>query len=141
MEESSLVRLDLRAPLWYAEAPGLEPFAYTTEALCGEELFCFEIDPAQGRTIEPDRDRFLGALVFAGRDGGAETVRLPAGLYLFTQQRTALGREECTDLAIEQQKDGLWERLRPENRLYVRYLFEDGRAVTQLFRPYSEAAL
>jgi hypothetical protein len=46
-----------------------------------------------------------------------------------------LNREEWLDMALEQQKDGLWERYKPENRLYVRYLFEDGCPVTQLFRP------
>jgi hypothetical protein len=39
-------------------------------------------------------------------------------------------------MAIEQQKDGLWERLKPGNRLYLRILSEDGSPVTQLFRPY-----
>jgi hypothetical protein len=56
-------------------------------------------------------------------------------LYLFDQQRSALNRAECTDMAIEQQTDGLWERLRPGNRVYIRRLFEDGSPVTQIFRP------
>jgi hypothetical protein len=42
---------------------------------------------------------------------------------------------EWLDMAIEQQKDGLWERHKPESRLYLRFLFEDGRYVTQLLRP------
>jgi hypothetical protein len=150
MEEASLTRLNLCAPLFYTGVPGLEPFAYQASGDDApdkgprvEELFCFEIDPAAGRSFEPDRNSFPGTLVFAGRDAGsgisphAETVQIPAGLYLFTQKRAALGRDECIDMAIEQQKDGLWERLRPDNRLYVRYLFEDGRPVSQLFRPYS----
>ncbi|GHV95850.1 hypothetical protein AGMMS50293_21700 [Spirochaetia bacterium] len=156
MDGSSLVKLNLLAPLLYAEAPDLAPFAYAaagTNAAGGapgantadpheEQLFCFELDPAQYRSIEPDPKRLLGDLIFAGRstDGAsaksaAAGPQLPAGLYLFAQQREALGREECIDLAVEQQKDGLWERFRPENRLYVRYLFEDGKAVTQIFRP------
>lgn len=141
MEESSLIRLDLRAPLHFAPAPDLEPFAYAA----GESLFCFELDPVQGQSIEPDRERLLTALSFAGLNApgreapaGPETAPLPAGQYLFVQKREALGREDCLDLAIEQQKDGLWERLRPANRLYVRHLFEDGKPVTQLFRPYNE---
>ena len=138
-----MIRLDLRAPLCFSPSPDLGPFACGTDA---GALFCFELDPVQGLSIEPDRERLLGALIFAGlnapgRDepAGPETVRLPAGLYLFVQKREALGREACLDLAIAQQKDGLWERLRPANRLYVRYLFEDGKPVTQLFRPYDEA--
>jgi hypothetical protein len=153
MKEPSLIRLDLRAPLLYVETPGLVPFAYNRAAgpdQRQETLFCFDIDPAQSLNFEPDRERFLGALVFAGQgaEGGCAEqspaaeyasgiVQLPAGLYLFAQKREALGREDCVDMTIEQQKDGLWERLKPENRLYVRYLFEDGSPVTQLFRPFT----
>jgi hypothetical protein len=39
-------------------------------------------------------------------------------------------------MAIETQKDGLWERLEPDSRLYLRFLTEDGRELTQVFRPY-----
>jgi hypothetical protein len=46
-------------------------------------------------------------------------------------------REECLQLAIKQQKDGLWEKHRLESRLYIRRLFEDGSTVTQVFRPCS----
>ena len=154
MDESSLIRLDLRASLEYAPLPGLEPFAYGTTAARGaaaheEQLFCFAINPAQSQSIEPERELFLDELLFAGASAvtGKEkngerlpnaplaAVRLPAGLYLFTQRRKALEREECIDLAIEQQKDGLWERAAIQDRLYVRYLFEDGKPVTQIFRP------
>jgi hypothetical protein len=44
-------------------------------------------------------------------------------------------------MAIEQQKDGLWEQLRLGNHLYIRYLFEDGSPVTQVFRPYDRNPL
>jgi hypothetical protein len=152
MDGSSLVKLNLLAPLFYTEAPDLAPFTYAADktsatgknaaGLHEEQLFCFALDPAQCRSIEPDPQCLLGDLIFAGcSTGGASTEsaaagpQLPAGLYLFTQQREALEREECIALAVEQQKDGLWERFRPENRLYVRYLFEDGKAVTQIFRP------
>jgi hypothetical protein len=133
------MRLDLRAPLCYAEAPNLAPFVYGADSgPQGEAVFCFELDPSQSCGIEPDRKRFLGTLVFAARaEAGAAAVQIPAGLYLFSQKREALGRDACIDMAIEQQKDGLWERLKLEGLLYLRYLFEDGSPVTQLFRPYS----
>jgi len=57
-------------------------------------------------------------------------------LYLFAQRRGTLDRGECIGMAIEQQKDGMWERLWLTDRLYIRYLFEDGNFVTQIFRPY-----
>ena len=142
VEESPLVRLDLRAPLEYEEAPGLVPFSCPPAAEAAPELlFCFELDREQASRIDPEADRFLGELIFSGKgDGKQGKIQLPAGLYVFTQQRTGsqtLSREECVSMAIEQQKDGMWERLRLESRLYIRCLFEDGSPVIQLFRPYS----
>jgi len=163
--ESSLIRLNLRAPLLYIETPGLDPFDI---ALTGapperappppddaseEFLFCFELDPEQSLSIEPLPEKILGRLVFSGRNvrngrdvsvreesRAGSVCRLPAGPYLFTQRRRACGRgiagrEECIALAIEQQKDGLWEKLKPGNLLYLRLLYEDDSPVTQLFRP------
>jgi hypothetical protein len=120
-----------------------------------EFLFCFELDPVQSQSIEPERDRLLGPLLFSGRKlfSGSETgdsstlavndrISLPEGEYLFVQRRekdfyAVSEAEEWLDLAVEQQKDGLWEQYKLENRLYVRYLFEDSMWVTQLFRPLS----
>jgi len=139
MEESSLIHLDLRAPLEYAEAPGLIPFECPPPAdeAAQELLFCFELNREQAGRIDPEADCFLGELAFSGKGRNERgKVRLPAGLYLFAQQRGTLDRGECIGMAIEQQKDGLWERLRLGDRLYVRYLFEDGSSVTQIFRPY-----
>ena len=152
MEESSAVRLDLRAPLFYAEIPArfaeLKNTLEKTHGVSGEELiFCFALDPKQGHSIEPDREKLLqgdclDAVIFAGRaepgDSPASegTVTLPAGMYLFSQRREALNKDEWLSMAIEQQKDGLWERLKLENRLFVRYLFEDNSPVTQVFRPF-----
>jgi hypothetical protein len=106
-------------------------------------FFCFDIDEAQGQSIEPDPPAFLGPLAAAGSaprspaDPGG-SLELPRGRYLFAQERAFLGREEVIRMAVEIQKDGLWERLRLGNRLYVRYLYEDGGPVTQIFRPYSD---
>jgi len=139
MEESPLMRLDLRAPLEYEEAPELIPFKrpLSADEAAQELLFCFELDREQAGRIDPDADCFLGEIAFSGKGtGGQGKVQLPAGLYLFAQQRRALDREECINMAIEQQKDGLWEQLWPGDRLYIRYLFEDGSPVTQIFRPY-----
>jgi hypothetical protein len=131
--------LDLRAPLEYEKAPELVPFncPLPIDSAAQELLFCFELAREQAGRIDPQEDHFLGELVFSGKGtNGPDTVRLPVGLYLFAQQRGTLKREECIVMAIEQQKDGLWERLRLENLLYIRHLFEDGSPVTQIFRPY-----
>jgi len=150
MEYAPLMNLDLRAPLIFPKIDGLPPEFRENE----EILLCYDLNPAQSRSIEPDRELLLGSLVFAGRktgdsgllqdylfqDGAFQdgTVSLPSGNYLFTQRRGAqispLNTDEWLDMAVEQQKDGLWERYKPENRLFVRFLFEDGSPVTQLFR-------
>jgi hypothetical protein len=144
MYESSLIRLELRAPLFYINSPELAPFSREIES--GEQLFCFELDPEESLSIEPERERFLGPLILAGSGAVQETdlraaqveaniIRLEAGVYLFAQKREVLDREACIDMAIEQQKDGLWERYKLQNRLYIRRLFEDTSPVSQIFRP------
>jgi hypothetical protein len=135
--DSPLMNLDLRSPLFYAKVEAMpEEIAENDEF-----LLCFNLDSEQSRSIEPKPDLLIGSLVFTGRKPGnsdniqPETAPLPAGNYLFMQARSVLSREEWLDLAVEQQKDGLWERNKLQNRLYVRFLFEDGSFVTQLFRP------
>jgi hypothetical protein len=136
------MRLNLCSPLIYEDAPGLDPFDCQPPADHNTELlFCFELNREQAQRIDPAADQFWGELVFSGRSAISgngekkkETIQLPAGLYLFDQQRSALNRAECTDMAIEQQQNGLWERLQPGNRIYIRRLFEDGSPVTQIFR-------
>ncbi|MDR2951648.1 MAG: hypothetical protein LBU82_00240 [Treponema sp.] len=173
------MKLDLRAPLAYVKTGGFPLARHEKD----EFLLCFEIDPAQGGSIEPERGRLLGALLFCGikpfpcPETGVsgfgeerERVILPEGEYLFVQRREAgsfrgketgrgrglrrkgashrcqppyvvpcgqesAGREKWLDMAVELQKDGLWEMFQLENRLYVRLLYEDGKRVTQLFRP------
>jgi hypothetical protein len=143
MEESTPIHLNLCTPLKYTEttpstAVGLDTFDCLFHQVedAPESLLCFEIDSKQGGRIDPQADGFLERLVFSAKgDGTKGEACLPAGLYLFTQERKILDREECIVTAIEQQKDGLWERLRLGNLLYIRCLKEDGSAVTQFFRP------
>jgi hypothetical protein len=141
MEHTPLTLLNLCTPLQYVRVE-----SQNTPTVEGETLLCYEVNPVQGGSIEPDRDRFLGRLLFIGEKtaetpGGSgkkteELVSLPQGDYLFMQCRSdaVLTRDEWLDLAIEQQKDGLWERNKTGNILYIRFLFEDGAFVTQVFR-------
>jgi hypothetical protein len=146
-----IIRLNLVSPLYYIRDEKADPFARREES--EEMLFCFEIDPAQGLSIEPDESRLLTALIFGGRAADPGTpaadpgevpgafagaaLQLPAGNYLFSQEREMLSRDEIAGMAAEVQKEGLWQRLRPGKELYLRYLFEDGKGVTQIFRPYT----
>jgi len=136
-ETPPLIRLDLRAPLLYTETPGLGAFDCTPPSEATTEfLFCFELDQEQSQSIEPIPENYLKGQVFSGKSvqNRQGDLELPAGLYLFAQRRGLIGREECIALAIEQQKDGLWEKIKLGNRLYIRCLYEDGDQVTQIFR-------
>jgi hypothetical protein len=138
----AIITLNLLSPLYYTKDEKADPFVW--EAENGETLFCFDLDPAQSVSIEPDESRLLAGLVFGGRaveegagEGREGRFQLPAGNYLFSQEREILSRGEIIEMAAETQKEGLWRRLRPGGQLYLRYLFEDRRGVTQVFRPYS----
>ena len=158
-----MVKLELRAPLFYSKDPAQkhkEHREMREEIKENEEiLLCFKLNHQESRSIEPDREHFLEDLTFIGRKNNNPSpacasepsiplhepfpnkdnkdVVLPEGSYLFVQCRkdVPLDRDQWLDMAIEQQKDGLWERHKPLNLLYVRFLFEDGAFVTQVFRP------
>ena len=135
-----VVRLNLISPLYYAPEKDSDPFGYKEGG--GEKLFCFELDKAQAREFEPDKTKILGNPVFSGKaaDGasGESRMEFPPGNYLFAQKREILSRKDIIDMAVEIQQEGLWQRLLFGEKLYLRYLFEDGCSVTQLFRPYTE---
>ena len=145
--ETEIFRLNLISPLYYSPGGASDPFGYgeSPEGAAGtEKLFCFELEETQFRNIEPDRDKCMGSLAFYGVSvppKGTEKGKpgsLPQGNYLFAQKRELLNRETIINLAIELQQEALWQRLVPGKALYLRYLYEDGRPVTQLFRPYTE---
>jgi len=151
------MKLHLRAPLVFSEIP-FEDGGILSETSKDEYLFCYKLNLRQSKSIEPKKELFLDAFEFSGckfvqanklraDENGIEpettagktaekTVYLPQGVYLFMQQRSdkPLTRSEWLDLAIEQQKDGLWEREKPEAVLYVRFLYEDEAFVTQVLR-------
>ena len=161
--KADVILLHLLNPLFYIEENPLEiraesslarPFDYSPEK--GEMIYCFELDAAQSGLFEPDRTFFPGSLVSFGKaaepvavdgktangnvqdsDGQKRVFReLARGDYLFTQVRDIPGREEIVDLAIEVQQEGLWQRLKPGGKYYLRYVFEDNSPVTQIFRQY-----
>jgi hypothetical protein len=142
MMRPEIVRLNLLQPLLYNAEPELTPWEAKND---GEKLFCFELEPLLAREFQPDKEKFPGTLVFAGSSTSetqAKAVQdgliaeLPKGNYLFTQVREALSRSEIIDLAIEVQNEGLWQRLDLGFRYYLRFLFEDGSLVTQIFRSF-----
>ena len=135
-------RLNLLAPLYYSPEAESDPFSWREGS--GEKLYCFEIDETQRLCFEPDVKSLIKKLLFGGNAArpdyaGGGRLELPVGDYLFAQEREILGREQIIAAAVEIQAEGLWQRLEPGNRLYLRYLFEDGRPVTQLFRPFTQS--
>ena len=125
--------LHIHSPLFFSS--GGDPFSFREESggnENGEKLFCFELDETQLLSFEPDNNRLFEKTL------SGEQLELPPGDYLFAQQRKILNREEIIALAVEIQQEGLWQRLTPGKKLYLRYLFEDGSYVTQVLRPYTK---
>jgi len=124
--------LDLRQPLNYLEIEGYPSIISEND----DFLLCYELNPEQSRSIEPERDKLITGIVFAGKKEVSGTILLPAGHYIFSQYRRdkPLNNDEWFDMAIEQQKDGLWERNKLGNLLFIRFFYEDGMFVTQIFR-------
>jgi len=118
--------LTLLFPIYYTTAES-DPFNYKEGD--GEKLYCFLLNENEYCSFEPDKETLLGPLVFS--------QALPEGNYIFAQKREILSRDEIIDMAVEIQAEGLWQRLKPGKMLYLRYLFEDSKSVTQLYRPYS----
>ena len=139
MEITPLLNLDLNTPLIYSKIVYFPAGIRENE----EFLLFYELNPAQSGSIEPVKELFLLKLIYIGKKppdtdlADADRIILPAGKYVFSQQRgdsPILNQDELLDMAVEQQKDALWERYNLKNRLYVRYLYEDNAFVTQLFR-------
>ena len=142
-------RLNLVSPIYYIPLEKPDPFGCPGEAEFasgGEKLFCFELDKTQYSSFDPDKEKLLGTLVCGGKTAGQPPdcvngagknfLELPRGNYLFVQKREILCRDEIIALAVEIQQEGLWQRLKPGEKLYLRFLYEDGSGVTQLFRQY-----
>jgi hypothetical protein len=140
MMNLNILNLDLRAPLRYRREAGLLPFGYDPSR--GEALFVFALSPAQCRSFEPSPEALVGPLLAQGLSAGdaaaAGGLVLPAGKYLFAQTREPLNPGAFIEMAVEVQKEGLWQGLKPEPRLYLRYLLEEDSPVSQLFRPLLE---
>ena len=149
--DTPCIKLRLCAPLIYKKIEKNDD--YCINLTKNDDLIqCYNINLHQSTNIEPDREQFLGPHIFSGlrieeknfltnqaageEEKPSQEATLPKGHYLLVQQRSAcpLTQPEWLEMAIEQQKDGLWERNKLGRLLYVRYLFEDGQFVTQVFR-------
>ena len=143
--ETEILRLHLASPLFFVPG-GPGPFDFPVEpvsdtgagsdtAVAEERIFCFKLDEDEHLSFEPNKDKLLTRPV-NGND--SDETEIPKGDYLFAQKKKILNREEIISLAVEIQQEGLWQRLAPGVKLYLRFLYEDGNWVTQLFRPYAK---
>jgi len=128
------------SPVYVAPSGNPRPFESPPENTEEEKVFCFELDAGERLAFEPDQNKLLGELVFGGEAAASGKAEIPKGNYLFAQQRKFLSKDEIIGMAADIQMEGLWQRLKPGETLYLRYLFEDGSWVTQLFRPYKRTA-
>jgi hypothetical protein len=176
MQNLNYFSLDLRKNLVHIEETNLPLFTFPEDA--EEILIVFEVDEAEGKSIEPDLSKLLenpqkigvikkdescsdqkprhkaagpvgsvkeidlGANTFqnAAKQWGIrpspmnKTIELPAGNYFFAQVREILDEKGSSELAAEVQKEALWERRKLGTKIYLRYLYEHGSPVTQIFR-------
>jgi hypothetical protein len=94
-----------------------------------EKIGSYTINPAEAYRIDPRPE-----LYFASK--AEDAAELPAGVYFFTQiKKQNLEESELLEMAVELQKEALWNRCKPGEKLYLRKLFEDNSDVTQLWRP------
>ncbi|MCL2479066.1 MAG: hypothetical protein FWF22_06165 [Treponema sp.] len=137
--------LRLVSPILYFPDSAADPFNYSLDQ--GEMIFCFEIPKMIAAEFEPEKRCLPGDLIFSGsavnkNPGKAgQTAGLPQGNYFFTQLREISDKEKIIWLMTEVQQEILWQRLIPESKCYLRYLFEDRCGVTQIFRPFAETAI
>ena len=127
--------MNLLSPLLYIP---VESLALEYEPKDGEKLFCFELEESEAQKFEPDKNQFPGSLIFVGKaqeDDESAVLELKPGNYLFSQVRDILNPRDIIDLSVEVQNEGLWQRLKLSKHLYIRFLYEDGRGVTQIWRP------
>ena len=137
--EENIIRLNLISPLFFETVKGLDPFGGDLLIDKNTELlFCYELHEKEYLNFEPDKSKLLEKLIFSGKKCAIQSshiFELPAGNYIFSQKRELMIRDDIMALAVEVQTEALWQRLEPGKRLYLRYLYEDEKPVTQLFRP------
>ena len=106
----------------------MEYFRVFLKAPVLEVMQCYVLNPEESNGIDPQPDRYF-------ESGPERTDVLAVGEYFITQiRKEKTDIHELTNMAMELQKEGLWSRLKLENKLYVRQFFEDGQPVFQLWR-------
>ena len=112
---------------WYGN--DMEFFRVFLKAPVFEKLICYTLNMRDAFRIDPDPLKYF---IF----GPEEVPVLEEGFYFVAQiQKEDLKDAELLEAAIELQKEALWSRLKLEEKLYLRRLFEDNSILIQLWRP------
>ena len=101
---------------------------FLKEAL-SEKIFLYTLNPNEAKKIDPDTKNY-----FIGR---AEEVSVmeTSQYYVVQFWRDNLTQSELLDAAVELQKEALWNRLKLNDKLYLRAITGDGVSKVQLWRP------
>ncbi|MCL1927886.1 MAG: hypothetical protein FWG07_03715 [Treponema sp.] len=94
-----------------------------------EKLFCYILNPEEAISIDPHPENY-----FSGNVEDATVLKV-SEYYVTQVKKGNLENIDLIDIAIELQKEALWNRCKLECKLYLRKLFEDNSPVTQLWRP------
>jgi hypothetical protein len=133
-----VTHLELYRPLTYVKDNSLEPFAIeSVKEVDGELLFVFGLDAE--RVKDGGGNEYFTRLLEAGfelYDGDIhDEITMPRGKYYFTQERALLKKDAVAAMAGAVEEFAGSDGRKLENKFYLRYVYEDGSAVTQLFWP------
>jgi hypothetical protein len=134
-----IAHLELYRMFTYVKDNTLDPFSIeSVKEADGERLFLFAVDAEQLKKSGSDAGCFA-RLIEAGfelYDGEIhDEIALPRGKYYFTQERALLQKDAIVTMAGAIAEFAGHDGHKLENKLYLRYVYEDGSAVTQLFWP------
>jgi hypothetical protein len=142
MSANSITRLDLRERLIFYSSTNFFALPKKQAELekFEEIVFCIKLKETAFMDFSVQYDQFFKKLIFCGCkkydiQNQQKIVEIPCGLYLFSQQNQFFHKDDCILEAIEQQKNGLWEKFKLNDILYIRYLLEKENWITQFFRP------
>ena len=115
----------------------MEFFRVFLKSQLNEKLICYTLNLQEAVSIDPDPNNYFIC-------NPEEVLMLEASEYYVTQvKEDHLDDADLIDIAIELQKEALWNRFKLKDKLYLRKLMdfskensqEDNSSVIQLWRP------
>jgi hypothetical protein len=134
---AGVVHIELYRTITYVKDDSLDPFAVEpVKEADAEMLFVFAPDAPD---VGGGGGKYFARLLEAGFelfDGEIhDEIALERGKYYFIQERAFLKKDAIVNMARAIENFARNEKHKLVNKLYLRYVYEDGSAVTQLFWP------